>query len=250
MRSKKQLFTIVFTLSVLGFSCSSSYRANKLAFNDYRITNQRPQDSALKSILKPYSDSVNKSMNDVLAVTTVVLEKKQPEGGLGNLLADAMRLKATEKFAMQVDAAFINNGGVRLPALSVGNITRGKVFEVAPFDNLIILQKLTGVQVQAFLDYVAGRGGWPSSGIRFQIKDKKAINIEIGGKPLDLSAEYTIANNDYVINGGDDCVELKNIPQINKGYVFRDAVIEYLQQITLLGKKISNTIENRVSYAQ
>jgi 2',3'-cyclic-nucleotide 2'-phosphodiesterase (5'-nucleotidase family) len=189
-------------------------------------------------------------MNDVLAVTTVVLEKKQPEGGLGNLLADAMRLKATEKFAMQVDAAFINNGGVRLPALSVGNITRGKVFEVAPFDNLIILQKLTGVQVQAFLDYVAGRGGWPSSGIRFQIKDKKAINIEIGGKPLDLSAEYTIANNDYVINGGDDCVELKNIPQINKGYVFRDAVIEYLQQITLLGKKISNTIENRVSYAQ
>ena len=34
----------------------------------------------------------------------------------------------------------------------------------------------------------------------------------INGAPLNESATYTIANNDYVANGGDDCTMLKPIP--------------------------------------
>jgi 2',3'-cyclic-nucleotide 2'-phosphodiesterase (5'-nucleotidase family) len=113
-----------------------------------------------------------------------------------------------------------------------------------------VLQKLSGKVVQEFLDHIAGRKGWPCAGITMQIKDKKAINVLIGGAPLNESAVYTIANNDYVANGGDDCAMLKTIPQISNGYLFRDAVIDYFTQYTAAGKKISAKIENRVTNAE
>jgi len=41
------------------------------------------------SVMKPYSDSVNKSMNDILGIADITLEKKSPEGTLGNFMVDA-----------------------------------------------------------------------------------------------------------------------------------------------------------------
>ncbi len=231
-------------------SCKLTYQPQSVQFKDYRLNQTNKQDSAVIALIKPYGDSVNQSMNGIVAVSETELEKKQPEGTLGNILADAMLKMAEEKFATHVDAAFINYGGIRLPSIPAGNITRGKVFELAPFDNLVVLQKLSGKTVQEFLDHVAGRKGWPCSGITMQIKDKKAINVMIGGVPLNESAMYTIANNDYVANGGDDCAMLKTIPQISTGYLFRDAVIDYFTQYTAAGKKISAKIENRVTNAE
>ena len=43
---------------------------------------------------------------------------------------------------------------------------------------------------------------------------------------------------------------LKNIPQIQTGKLFRDAIIEYWKAETESGKKISATLENRISYAE
>ena len=55
---------------------------------------------------------------------------------------------------------------------------------------------------------------------------------------------------DYVANGGDDCIMLKTVPQINNGYIFRDAILEYFADINKQGKKIVAKIENRVSNAE
>lgn len=232
------------------FSCTLSYQAQKVQYNDYRIGSGATQDSAMLVLLKPYSDSLSKSMNDVVAVAEMSLEKKQPEGTLGNFLADAMLAMARKSYDMQVDAAFINYGGIRLPSIPAGNITRGKVFELSPFDNLLVVQKVSGRVLQEFLDHTAYKGGWPCSGISMQIKNKKAVNVFINGAPLNESATYTIANNDYVANGGDDCTMLKPIPQLNNGYIFRDAVFDYLAELKKQGKSISAKTENRVSNAE
>lgn len=208
------------------------------------------------SALKPYSDSVNKSMNDIIVVSEIELRKEQPEGNLGNLMADAMLSMAKEKYNQHVDAVFINFGGIRLNAIPAGNITRGKLFELAPFDNIIVLQKISGKTFQEFLDHISGRGGWPTAGMQWQIKNlpngagKKATNIKIGGNLINESSTYTIALVDYVANGGDDCAMLKVLPQINNGMLFRDAMIEYLSRTHAAGKKINIEEENRVSYAK
>lgn len=235
---------------VILFSCKTTYQPQSVKYHDYRITHQQKADSALVLLMRPYADSVSRSMSNVVAVASTMLEKKQPEGTLGNVLADAMLFMAREKFSAKVDAAFINYGGIRLPSVAPGNITKGKVFEMAPFDNLVVLQQVSGKTFQAFLDFVAGRGGWPCAGVRFRIKNKKAVDVMVGDAPLDETATYTIANNDYVANGGDDCEVLKKIPQQNKGYVFRDAVLDYFAAQTKAGKTIQAKIENRITNAE
>lgn len=238
---------VAITLSV---SCKLTYQPQSVQFKDYQLNQTNKQDSSLIALVRPYADSVNKSMNGIVAVSETELEKKQPEGTLGNVLADAMLKMAERNYATHVDAAFINYGGIRLPSIPAGNITRGKIFELAPFDNVLVLQKVSGKVMQEFLDHIAGRKGWPCAGITMQIKNKKAINVMIGGVALNESTIYTIANNDYVANGGDDCIMLKTIPQVNNGYLFRDAVIDYFTQYTREGRKISAKIENRVTNAE
>lgn len=249
MRKISIVFAGLFAIS-LSISCKLAYQAQSVKYIDYRITPGNAQDSSIIALMRPYSDSINRSMNDIVAVSEIELEKKQPEGTLGNVLADGMLMMAEKKYATHVDAAFINFGGIRLPSIPAGNITRGKIFELSPFDNVLILQKISGKVVQQFLDHVANKGGWPCAGISMQIKNKKAINVLIGGISINESAVYTIANNDYVANGGDDCTMLKSIPQMNKGYLFRDAVIDYFTINNKAGKKLTAKIENRVSHAE
>src|SRR3982751_4063887 len=129
-------------------SCKTSYQSQAVQYNNYRITQGPKADSSLLVLLQPYKDSVNSSMNAVVAVAAITLEKKQPEGTLNNVLADGMFIMAKQHFNMPVDAAFVNYGGVRLPSIAAGNITRGKIFELAPFDNIIVLQKVNGKVMQ------------------------------------------------------------------------------------------------------
>lgn len=240
----------LFIAILFAVSCKTSYQTSAVQYKDYRINTKQPANSELNDLLKPYADSVNKSMNDVVAVAGITLEKKQPEGTLGNLMADVMLAKAKEKYKTTVDASFVNYGGIRLPSIPAGNITRGKIFELSPFDNIIVLLKVDGKTLQQFLDTAASRGGWPSAGCTYQLKNKKAANITVGGLAIKDDGQYTIAVVDYLANGGDNCDMLRKIPQQNNGYLFRDAVIEYFADMQRQGKQITSTIENRVTNAE
>ncbi len=189
-------------------------------------------------------------MSAVLGTLAVDMDKKQPEGLLGDFMADAMLAMAQKYYNTTIDIAFVNYGGIRIGFVKAGDLTKGKIFEMMPFDNIIVLQKVKGTVLKEFLDHIAGRGGWPVAGMSMIIKNGKAENILIGGKPLDLSATYTVANSDYVANGGDNSEMLKSIPQINRGVLLRDALIEYVQGFSKQGKPVTVTVLNRVSNAQ
>ncbi len=242
-----------FTTTVLAILlvASTSAFAQKIAvrYSGYKINNSVTQDTALTILLAPYKDSINKSMNTVIGFSTDGLTKKQPESGLGNFMTDAMRLMAEKKFNTHVDAAFVNYGGIR-SYLPKGEITIGKIFELMPFDNLIVLQAVKGDSLLSYLNAIAERNGWPVSGITFGIKDRKAINILIAGKPLDTLATYTIANSDYIANGGDNTGMLKIFPQKNMGYLLRDALIAYTKLLTQEGQSIDAKPEKRIIYAR
>lgn len=229
-------------------SCGTSYQATTLSYEGYRIEKRAAVDSALVQMLQPYSATLDIAMNKVIGFSNNNLFAKQPESALGNFMADAMKLMAEKKFGKKVDAGFVNQGGIR-SYVPKGNITVGKIFELMPFDNLVVLQELKGTVLQQFLDKMAADGGWPVSvGLTMGIKDKKAIQVRIGGKPIDPEATYSIANSDYVANGGSDCEMLRRIPRQDRGYLLRDALIDYVTEFTKQGKPVDYTIENRVVY--
>ncbi len=250
MSRKIRFIAAIIFFSAIHFCCHTSYKAQSLQYRNYRISDSVQTDPALLALMKPYSDSVNKSMNDIVGYAEKSLDKKPMECELGNFMTDALLVMAAEKYGTQVDGAMVNYGGIRLTQLPAGNVTRGKIFELMPFDNLLILQKLKGSVLQQLLDLTAGKGGWPLAGITLQIKDRKAVNIQVGGKPLDPDAVYTIANSDFIANGGDNADMLRQVPQISNGYLMRDAFFDYIKKEKAMGRNITARIENRVTNAQ
>jgi 2',3'-cyclic-nucleotide 2'-phosphodiesterase (5'-nucleotidase family) len=238
----------IFAMLLVVF-CNASSQKLVVTHSGYRINGDIVTDSNIVKLLAPYKDSINKTMTAVIGFSTDGLTKKQPESGLGNFMADAMRQMATEKFNANVHAAFINYGGIR-SYLPKGNITIGSIFEIMPFDNLIVLQDIKGDSLLSFINAIAEKNGWPISGITFSIKDRKAINIMVDGKPLEVKATYTIANSDYIANGGDNIKMLKPFSQKNIGYLFRDALIAYTQSLTEKGQSIDVKTEKRIVYAR
>ena len=204
----------------------------------------------MNALLMPYAKDINATMNKVIGTSAGNYNNNRPESEIGNFLADAYKAMAEEKFGRKVDAGFMNAGGIR-SYLSKGNITVGKVFEIMPFDNILVLQELKGSVLQAYLDKMAEDGGWPvSKGLTMIIRNKKATAVTVNGKPLDPNTVYVVAHSDYIANGGSDCDMLRPIPQINRGYLMRDAIIDYINAFTRDGKIIQPAIENRVTNGQ
>lgn len=242
MFRNRSYLSLIFFLAI---ACSSPQQTTSVSYQGYRIEKGTKTDTALIAMLQPYTSSLNVTMNKVIGFANMNLSAKQPESGLGNFMADCMRLMAEKKFGKKVDAGFINQGGIR-SYIPQGNITVGKIFELMPFDNLIVLQEIKGSVLMQLLDKTAADGGWPVSGLTMGIQNKHAVNVLLNGKPIDANTLYTIANSDYVANGGSDCAMLRNIPQQNKGYLLRDALIEFVSDLTQQGKPVDFSIEKRV----
>ncbi len=234
-------------LFIFLLACSTPNLPLSLSYKEYPINSTLKPDTSLINLVKPYGVELNKTMGKVIGFANSSMYKKQPESILGNFMADCIQKMGAQKFNQRVDIGFMNQGGIR-SGLNKGNITVGNVYELMPFDNLIVLQELSGAVLEKFIQLIAADGGWPiSAGSSFTIKDKKAIDIIINGKPIDLKAKYITSNTDYIANGGSNSLMLKGIPFINKGYLLRDALFDYIKELTNAGMPVDGKLEKRVS---
>jgi 2',3'-cyclic-nucleotide 2'-phosphodiesterase (5'-nucleotidase family) len=186
-------------------------------------------------------------MNDILGINDASLRSGDQENILGYFMTDAYLLMARKMFRTKVDVAFMNRGGVRLQELPAGNITRGKIFELMPFDNILLLVTVRGALLKQYLDTLALRDQVIASGLTLKIKNRKVQDVMVGQAPLDENADYTIANSDYTIANS---ALLKSLSVKNIGYLQRDALIDYIKQLHGEGKKITVAESKRVTYAE
>ncbi|MEN8118646.1 MAG: 5'-nucleotidase, partial [Bacteroidota bacterium] len=181
------------------------------------------------------------------------MKKNKPESYLTNLLGDLLlaegeRVAAEKGFDLAPSVSFFNYGGIRT-FLPKGEITVGKIFELMPFENEMVFLKLTGAQLQEFLDYVAAGRGGSMGGARFTISDRKAINAEIGSVRLNPEENYWLVTNDYVANGGDDLEMLKQCSEfINSGVKIRDVIIAHLKEMNNKNELLTSKLDGRISY--
>ena len=245
---RNRIATYLFFITIAFYSCTT--KPPQVNYSTYKIDTQTNVDSSFSKMLLPYRDSMNTAMNTVIGFAVDGLTKKQPESVLGNFMTDAIKTMAEKKFGKKINAAFVNYGGIR-SYVPKGDITVGKIFELMPFDNIIVLQELKGFQLKEFLNKVCEKGGWPvSKGLTYSMKDKKLVDVFVDEKPVEDNTVYIIANSDYIANGGDDCAMLKNIPKQTVYYLMRDALLDYTKLQTQEGKPITAKIENRVVYAK
>jgi 2',3'-cyclic-nucleotide 2'-phosphodiesterase (5'-nucleotidase family) len=210
-------------------------------------------DSSIVRTIAPYKTALDKEMNEVLILSESVFNKGEPEGELGDLTADIILAEASKKYKVKdnipLQFCVLNNGGLRVP-LPKGEITRGKAFELMPFENEMVVLTLTGERTQQLLDFIAGKNGMPVAGLKMGIRNGKAVNVLIQGQPFDAAKNYTLVTSDYLANGGDKMDFLKDpVRYESLSYKLRDAIISYLKEEHAKGNKLNAKTDGRIYYA-
>jgi 2',3'-cyclic-nucleotide 2'-phosphodiesterase (5'-nucleotidase family) len=183
---------------------------------------------AIDSMIKPYRIPLQKTMNEVVAVTDNPATKALPECGLGNLICDIMLSYSERVLKKHIDIAFYNMGGLRIE-LPKGDITLSMIFELVPFENEMVTIDILGKDLDGLFQQIALKKGGPIAGFTMGISSKGAINIKVGGKEIEPDRTYSIISNDYLINGGDNYIMPSYTNRQNLKVKFRDAVLEELK---------------------
>lgn len=208
---------------------------------------ETPADTHVQELIAPYKRTYNAEMGLVLGHNEAPLFKDFPESTLGNWVTDLLVRQTEKRTGMQIDFAVVNQGGLRLTELAAGPVTRGKIYELMPFDNLVTVMEMPGSALRPFFDLMAQNGGWPVSGnVRYRIAQEKAMAIHIGGEPLDDERVYRFIIPDYVANGGDRATFFAGHARTDLDLLIRDAILHEVTQLETAGQKISAKLEGRV----
>jgi 5'-nucleotidase len=136
----------------------------------------------------------------------------------------------------------MNNGGLR-STISKGEITKGKLYELMPFENELVVLELNKNDYIGLLNYIGRRGGEPFSGI--------TVTIDKGGKiisnswPVDFEKGETlkVLTSDYLANGGDAMSFFQEKEQYKVGIKLRDAIIDYCSKTDTIDIQLDNRIK-------
>ncbi len=203
-------------------------------------------DPGIESLVAPYRGRMGQEIRQRIGETTGMLSKALPEGTLGNFATDAMLWAANREVEDPVHMALTNNGGLRIP-IGPGPITVGQMYELMPFENMLSILVLTGHQVEALCNELADRRGAPVAGLSFRIEsrgdERVARDILIGGHPLVLDAEYSLATNDYMANGGDSYSSLMDpVARRDLPVLLRDAFIDFVKHVGVIEPRLEGRI--------
>lgn len=242
----RQLFFLFFLAFFI--SCQSARQLQAIRYKGYPVQPGNSIDSSLYKMVGPYRQQIDLTMNEVLADNEAELLKEVPDSRLGNFLADAYLWAARERMDKQAEIAFMNHGGVRINRIARGPVTRRMVYEVMPFDNQVVVAQVKGDLLQQYLDRIAAEGGGGGvAGLTLRIEGKKAVDVMIGGKPLDPEKTYVMVNSDYTLDSGSGIPAFKTLKQQRTGFLMRDAIIQYCQHLQSAGKKISLEPQKRIT---
>jgi 2',3'-cyclic-nucleotide 2'-phosphodiesterase (5'-nucleotidase family) len=190
-------------------------------------------DTSIAHLIDFWVKKSEAGFDEVIGITTGQIARSgSGESAMGNLMADAM-LASTK-----ADIAFSNHGGVRAD-LPAGQITPRHVFAVMPFGNRVVVMKVTG----GFLkDLVEDRVSGTSRGMvvggaeividRNQPNGSRVVKFNIGGQPVDVNREYSLAVSDYLAEGNSGYERLLTVTpdHINySGILLRQSMIDYIK---------------------
>ena len=188
------------------------------------------QDSDYLQVLAPVKADLEREMNVQIGYAPEELWVDAPECPMLNWATDALWEAAKRVYPDKVDIAIVNMGGMRC-SWPKGPVTRGSVFELMPFDNMLVVLTLKGEDVLSLCESFARYGGQGVSGMRVTIIDGKVADVQIGGKPLNTKALYTVATSDYLSGGADHMDALARYTEYwSSDLLMRDVYLEAVRE--------------------
>jgi 2',3'-cyclic-nucleotide 2'-phosphodiesterase (5'-nucleotidase family) len=170
----------------------------------------------------------------VIGEADTELVNKRPNGNLGNFIADILKDETSKLIKRDVDFAFINIAGMRLPSIPKGAITVGRVYELLPFDNMVIAAEVSGATLKKALEKISSKGGEAISGFELVITKSGTLQeAYYKDAPVDFSRTYIICTNDFLFNGGDDYTMFKEgvVQVFPVSTTIRDMVMQHINNM-------------------
>lgn len=200
-----------------------------------RLDGRVPEEFA--TLVAPYRAGVDSLMTRV-PVGKTRFELPQESAALLNWATDVI-LDRGRQLADSVDFAILNKGGLRR-GLPKGTIHEGQIITMMPFNNRVQVIDIKGSDLLAAFQVMATVGGnGVSEGVEIVFvsgtaaasrKDAYVKSATLNGVPVDPERTYRVATIDYIANGGDYMVSMRNHRLVaqSDAVVFVD-VLEYLR---------------------
>ena len=257
---------ISFILICLLFSCTT-YNILESQENEI-ITVKDIKDENITSIIHPYKMTIDSLMNEVLCFSSIEMTKSKPLSLIGNFVTDL----CLEMYDTIADICIMNNGGLR-STLPYGDITRGDIYKLMPFENELVILELNLIEIFKLSKYIISRGGEPFSGFDIYYSGDSTILIEnhwesfsfmhenksdsvfvnpmlctdgLGGWSISLDdlewRTWKVLTSDYLANGGDNMDFFVGKNQFKTGVKVRDVIINYC----ISKKEINAKLDSRI----
>lgn len=239
-------FLLFFSFLFIGCAPVQHISKTDVKYQTVESDQENSGDASINEMITPYKAQINEEMNEVIGTVASELTKGKPESTLGNFVCDAMLAGALQEDP-EVDFAMANYGGLRIPYITAGPLTKGQIFELSPFDNLLVIVQIPGQVLDTLMVHIAAMGGWPvSHGLKMSINNGVLVDYTVHGQPTSSATIYKVALPDYIANGGDGLSELIPLDRSQSGKLVRDIIMEYAIEITQQGKEINGVVEGRV----
>lgn len=186
-----------------------------------------------------------KGMDEIVGHAGVYLSRTNvdAQSPMGNTIVEAM------KYRVGADFSFLNLGGVRAEIKS-GPVTYRSVFDVMPFDNMVVSFKCSGEFLRRIIEtrVEGGRAGLIVAGANVIYSKKRpnfdrVTSLKIGGQPWDPNKIYTVVTTDFLMQGNAGLTLLTQVPESDITYHqinLRDAIVHYFKENSPVKTKIDD----------
>lgn len=202
-------------------------------------------DREISATIEAEVAKAEEGMDEIIGIAGVHLNRTNVDAQslMGNTIVDAMRNE------VNADFAFLNLGGVRAD-IKNGPVTYRDIFQVMPFDNMVVSFRCTGEFLRRIIEtrVEGGRHGLVVSGVNVVYSKKRpnfdrVTSLKIGGQPWDRNKIYTCTTTDFLMQGNAGLTLLTQVPQ--EDIVFhqinlRDAIVNYFRQKSPIRTKIDD----------
>lgn len=196
---------------------------------------------ALDSIIDPYRTKVDAIMKEVIGFSDSNFVSTAPHSVLSNFVVDAVFKKginSAQSYFPEMNPSntigLLNFGGIRA-SISKGDITIGNIFEIMPFDNIIVVLKIDYSKIDQFLNYLYEKGGQPISNATASLSNTTK-EMKINSQPFTKNQPIYIITSDYLSSGGDKMDFLMSpLKKWDTGILIRNVLIDEIREIGKIG---------------
>ncbi len=205
-------------------------------------------DSAAISLLNHYREAVDSIVSPVVGRSDTMMTPGRPESLLGNWVADAMMDFSDFDSGGRADLGIVNVGSLRA-SVPVGEVTRGDVMLIIPFQDNLAVAYLKGSDLLALMSEIALAGGEAvSHEVRITMTpDGRLKEVSVSGQPIEEERTYRVVTLDYLAEGNDRLPSFAKAGRVEIGdQCIRDILVESVRRSGV----ITSSLEGRIKVVE